>query len=58
MTGKGVITNPEDILEEGKKMYSLYSDDDSHSVIGGQQINLIKELFFTNMSSPKSNENQ
>ena len=27
-------------------MYSLYSDDDSHSVIGGQQIHLIKEVFF------------
>ena len=58
-TEKEVITNPKDILEEGRKYYmKLYSDDDSQYVLGGQPVNLIEEEFLTNASLPKLNENQ
>ena len=58
-TEKEVITNPKDILEEGRKYYmKLYSDDDSQYVLGGQPVNPIEEEFLTNAALPKLNENQ
>ena len=58
-TEKEVITNPKDILEEGRKYHmNLYSDDDRQCVRGGQSVNLIEEEFLTNASLPILNEDQ
>ena len=57
-TENEVITNPKDILEEGRKYYmNLYSDDNRNS-IDGLPVNLIEEGFLNSTSLPKLNENQ
>ena len=57
-TVKEVITNPKDILEEGRKYsMNLYSDDNCSS-LDGQPVNFIEEGFLNSTSLPKLNDNQ
>ena len=57
-TENEVITNPKDILEEGRKYYMNWYSDDNRSSLDGQPVNLIEEGFLNSTSLPTLNENQ